>query len=210
MSGKPRCPEIADGQARRGPDGKGKAGGLEPQCPLGKGLGLDTAIAIPGCRRKDPGRVAPGRTRSQEANPPGAGSRARTRHRNHPERQRRAERGMPYRATAPRQRRLQSSPRAGKPPTGPDAQAKGDRWVGEQGVGVRALRHAATTLAIPRQRGAEGGSLGCPATSRVHPDGTTDPSQDRTHGRAVCGESRKHGCASRKGWCVPQESVLPG
>ena len=130
MSGKPRCPEIADGQARRGPDGKVKAGLLEPQCPICKGLGLDTAIDIQGFRRNDPERVAPGRTRSQEANPPVAGSRARTRHLNHPERQRRAERGIPYRATAPRERSLRSSPRAGKPPTGQDAQAKGDRWVG--------------------------------------------------------------------------------
>ena len=46
MSGKPRCPEIAWGHARRDPGGKVKAGLLEPQCPICKGLGLDTAIDI--------------------------------------------------------------------------------------------------------------------------------------------------------------------
>jgi hypothetical protein len=48
MSGKPRCPEIAEGHARQDPDGKVKAGLLEPQCPICKGLGLDTAIDIQG------------------------------------------------------------------------------------------------------------------------------------------------------------------
>jgi hypothetical protein len=60
MSGKPRCLEIAEGQARRDPDGKVKAGLLEPQCPICKGLGLDTAIDIQGFRWNNPDRVAPG------------------------------------------------------------------------------------------------------------------------------------------------------
>ena len=130
MSGKPRCSESAEGHAWRDPDGMVKAELLEPQCPLGKGLGLDTAIDIQGFQRHNPDRVAPGGTRSQEANPPVAGPRARTRHLNRPERQRRTEGGIPYRATAPRERSLHSSLRAGKPSTGQDAQAKGDRWVG--------------------------------------------------------------------------------
>jgi len=130
MSGKPRYPEIAEGHAWRDPDDMVKADLLEPQCPLCKGLGLDTAIDIQGFQRHSPDRVAPGRTRSQEANPPLAGLRAQMRHLNHPERQRRAERGIPYRARAPRERSLRSSLRTGKPSTGQDAQAKGDRWAG--------------------------------------------------------------------------------
>ena len=74
MSGKPRCPEIAWGHARRGPDGKVKAGLLEPQCPICKGLGLDTTIDIQGFQRNNPDRMAPGGTRSQEANPPVSGA----------------------------------------------------------------------------------------------------------------------------------------
>jgi len=48
MSGKPRCSEIAEGQARRDPDGMVKAGLLEPQRPFCKGLGLGTAIVTQG------------------------------------------------------------------------------------------------------------------------------------------------------------------
>jgi len=48
MSGKPCCPEIAEGQARRDPDGMVKAGLLEPQRPFCKGLGLGTAIVTQG------------------------------------------------------------------------------------------------------------------------------------------------------------------
>jgi hypothetical protein len=36
MSGKPGCSETVKRQARRGPDGKVKAGLLEPQCPSRK------------------------------------------------------------------------------------------------------------------------------------------------------------------------------
>ena len=92
MFGKPSCSESAQGQARQDPAGMVKAGLLEPQCPICKGLGLDTAIDIQGFRRDNPGRVASGGTRSLEANPPVAGPRARTRHLNHPERQQRTER----------------------------------------------------------------------------------------------------------------------
>src|SRR5262249_24973636 len=60
MSGKPRCSKTAEEHAWRDPDGMVKAALLEPQCPLCKGLGLDTAVEIQGFRRNDPDRVAPG------------------------------------------------------------------------------------------------------------------------------------------------------
>ena len=85
MLGKPRCSEIAWGHARQDPDGKVKAGLLEPQCPICKGLGLDTAIDIQGPRGTRSawlrGNTLPG------ADPPIAGVRTRTRHLTHPERQ---------------------------------------------------------------------------------------------------------------------------
>jgi hypothetical protein len=52
MSGKAGCNETAKLHAGRGPDGMVKAGLLEPQCPICKGLGLDTAIDIQGFPRK--------------------------------------------------------------------------------------------------------------------------------------------------------------
>jgi hypothetical protein len=44
----------------------------------------------------------------------------------------------------------------------------------------------------------------------IHAGRHNGPALQETHWRAGCDESRPSGCASRKGWCVQQESVLPG
>ena len=48
------------------------------------------------------------------------------------------------------------------------------------------------------------------ATMTLPTDVTMGRRQERVHWRAGCIERCKSGCASRKGWCVRQESVLPG
>src|SRR5262245_43681185 len=85
------------------------------------------------------------------------------------------ERGIAYRARAPRRRSPRSSQRWGEPTTG------------RRGTGGAASRR-----------------------ERVRDGQRPDPSGRRSTGELLEIERLTSSCASRKGWCVQQESDLPG
>jgi hypothetical protein len=137
MFGKAKTNETAKKVVRRGPVGMAKAVLPEPQCPLRKIHGLDTAeypeplwsryqgdiqslsrirevVVIP-ARFGDVHVVAD--THSKGAGQPIAVSRARKGRLNRPERQLCTKCGIAYRGRPPRQRRLHSSLKTGKPST---------------------------------------------------------------------------------------------